>query len=192
MLTRTSDTAGKHSENPIILLSTPTTFSALLASIQILSGPLFPTVSSQKTERASTRSSSKPTINLHVTTENHTLPVPPNIPHYPRAGWGGEEIKDSKAHEVTKNETEVIQVQCAKSKHNKGAKAISSSPPAPWGQPHHFHPEPGISVLISRARVLPVLRGSSGTAMSSQWSVLPLPSGRSSAPSLGQWDLSIG
>lgn len=107
-------------------------------------------------------------------------------------GGGGEEIKDSKAHEVTKNETEVIQVQCAKSKHNKGAKAISSSPPAPWGQPHHFHPEPGISVLISRARVLPVLRGSSGTAMSSQWSVLPLPSGRSSAPSLGQWDLSIG
>lgn len=133
VLTRTSDTTGKHGENPIILLSTPTTFSALLASIQILSGPLFPTVSSQKTGRASTRSSSKPTINLRHNRKSH----PPCSSKYsPLSKGGWEEIEDSKAHEVTKNETEVIQVQCAKSEHNKGAKA-SSAPPhqLPGGSP---------------------------------------------------------
>lgn len=133
VLTRTSDTTGRHGENPIILLSTPTTFSALLASIQILSGPLFPTVSSQKTGRASTRSSSKPTINLRHNRKSH----PPCSSKYSplSKGEGGGEIEDSKAHEVTKNETEVIQVQCAKRNITRGQSVISSSPPLPGGSP---------------------------------------------------------
>lgn len=124
VLTLTSDTTGKHRENPIIL-STPTTFSALLVSIQILSGPLFPTVSSQRRGGPLPGQVQSQLLTYATTEKSH----PPRSSKYsPLSKGGGEEIEDSKAHEVTKNETEVIQVQCAKSEHNKGAKA-SSAPP---------------------------------------------------------------
>lgn len=141
VLTLTSDTGGKHCESPIILLSTPTTFSALLASIQILSGPLFPTVSSQRRGRPLP---GQVQSQILLTPQQKTTPSP-FLQIFPTIQGWGEEIEDSKKlMRSQKNETEVIQVQCAKSEHNGGQSAVSSSPPAPWGQPHHVHPEPGI------------------------------------------------
>lgn len=162
----TSDTMGRHSDNPVVLPSTPTTFSALLASTQILNGPLFPTASSQR-RGGPLPGQVQSQLLTSTRTENDTLPVPLISLTTKRVG---KEIGDSKAHEVTKKkrkkkkkETEVIQVQCAKSKHDKRPEAPSAPPLCSLGAA----PPPPLparkSVLISRSRVLPVLRGSSVT-----------------------------
>lgn len=98
VLTVTSDTMERHCENPIVLPYPPTTLSALLASSQILSGPLFPTASSQR-RGGPLLGQVQSQLLTYARTEKYTLPIPPMSPTTKEVG---KEIGDSKAHEVTK------------------------------------------------------------------------------------------
>lgn len=104
--------------------------------LKILNGPLFPTASSQRRGGGPLLGQVQSQLLTYTRTENDTLPVP--LISLTTKGVG-KEIGDSKAHEVTKKkkrkkETEVIQVQCAKSKHDKRPEAPSTPPLCSLGE----------------------------------------------------------